>query len=167
MLSDGRLTDGHVVIAADGLYKRDLLRGYPLPLGPDAQTDAFGVGLPDPFAVATVGGEQTKTTSVIKKTLSPYWNESFDMYIHKPGAVCRSDLLIRSSRRVTEDSILIVQIFDQKKFKKRDQGFLGVINVRVGSVIDLDVGGDGQSDIPCGGCDSPVSIGHWLSHLQR
>lgn len=37
-------------------------------------------GFPDPFAVATIGGEQTKTTSVIKKTLNPYWNESFDMY---------------------------------------------------------------------------------------
>jgi E3 ubiquitin-protein ligase NEDD4 len=28
-----------------------------------------------------------------------------------------------------------VQVFDQKKFKKKDQGFLGVINVRVGDVI--------------------------------
>jgi Ca2+-dependent lipid-binding protein len=37
-------------------------------------------GFPDPFAVATVNGEQTRTTSVIKKTLNPYWNESFDMY---------------------------------------------------------------------------------------
>jgi E3 ubiquitin-protein ligase NEDD4 len=46
---------------------------------------------------------------------------------------------------VTEDSILTVQIFDQKKFKKKDQGFLGVINVRVGSVIDLEMGGDGVS----------------------
>ncbi|OCL12385.1 HECT-domain-containing protein [Glonium stellatum] len=93
------------IIAADGLYKRDVFR------------------FPDPFAVATVNGEQTRTTSVIKKTLNPYWNESFDM-------------------RVTEDSVLAVQIFDQKKFKKKDQGFLGVINVRVGSVIDLDAGGD-------------------------
>ncbi|KAL9067081.1 MAG: hypothetical protein Q9157_006931 [Trypethelium eluteriae] len=81
-------------------------------------------GFPDPFAVATIGGEQTKTTSVIKKTLNPYWNESFDM-------------------KATEESILAVQIFDQKKFKKKDQGFLGVINVRIGSVIDLEVGGDG------------------------
>jgi hypothetical protein len=48
-------------------------------------------------------------------------------------------------RRVTEDSVLAVQIFDQKKFKKKDQGFLGVINVRIGSVIDLDAGGDGTS----------------------
>ncbi|KAL4930097.1 NEDD4 family E3 ubiquitin-protein ligase [Aspergillus undulatus] len=93
------------IIAADGLYKRDVFR------------------LPDPFAVATVGGEQTHTTSVIKKTLNPYWNEMFDL-------------------RVNEDSIVAVQIFDQKKFKKKDQGFLGVINVRIGDVIDLQMGGD-------------------------
>lgn len=37
------------------------------------------IGFPDPFAVATINGEQTKTTGVIKKTLNPYWNESFDM----------------------------------------------------------------------------------------
>ncbi|KAL2011734.1 hypothetical protein VTN00DRAFT_4452 [Thermoascus crustaceus] len=93
------------IIAADGLYKRDVFR------------------FPDPFAVATIGGEQTHTTSVIKKTLNPYWNEMFDL-------------------RVNEDSILAIQIFDQKKFKKKDQGFLGVINVRIGDVIDLQMGGD-------------------------
>ena len=38
-------------------------------------------GFPDPFAVLTADGEQTKTTSVIKKTLNPYWNESFDVYV--------------------------------------------------------------------------------------
>ena len=47
-------------------------------------------------------------------------------------------------RKVNEDSILAIQIFDQKKFKKKDQGFLGVINVRIGSVIDLEVGADGS-----------------------
>jgi hypothetical protein len=47
-------------------------------------------------------------------------------------------------RRATDESILAVQIFDQKKFKKKDQGFLGVVNVRIGSVLDLDVGGDGE-----------------------
>ena len=46
---------------------------------------------------------------------------------------------------MTDESILAVQIFDQKKFKKKDQGFLGVVNVRIGSVIDLDAGGDGRS----------------------
>ncbi|KAG9248149.1 hypothetical protein BJ878DRAFT_538659 [Calycina marina] len=91
------------IIAADGLYKRDVFR------------------FPDPFAVATLGGEQTKTTSVIKRTLNPYWNEHFDL-------------------RASEESILAVQIFDQKKFKKKDQGFLGVINVRVGDVVDFSSG---------------------------
>lgn len=47
-------------------------------------------------------------------------------------------------RRANEDSILAIQIFDQKKFKKKDQGFLGVINVRIGDVIDLQMGGDGK-----------------------
>jgi E3 ubiquitin-protein ligase NEDD4 len=46
------------------------------------------------------------------------------------------------NRRASEDSILAVQIFDQKKFKKKDQGFLGVINVRVGDVIELSTAQD-------------------------
>ncbi|WFC96390.1 HECT-type E3 ubiquitin transferase [Malassezia brasiliensis] len=92
------------VVAADGLAKRDVFR------------------LPDPFAIVTVDGEQTHTTSVIKKTLNPYWNDSFDI-------------------TVNDASVVAVQIFDQKKFKKRDQGFLGVINVRVADVIDLELGG--------------------------
>ncbi|KAF4121053.1 E3 ubiquitin-protein ligase NEDD4, partial [Geosmithia morbida] len=74
------------------------------------------IGFPDPFAVATVNGEQTKTTSVSKRTLNPYWNESFDF-------------------SVNEASILAVQVFDQKKFKKKDQGFLGVINIRIGDLM--------------------------------
>ncbi|ORY96177.1 hypothetical protein BCR43DRAFT_491214 [Syncephalastrum racemosum] len=94
------------VIAADGLVKKDLF-----------------FKLPDPFAVVTVDGEQTHTTTVMKKTLNPYWNETFDL-------------------DVTNDSVIAVQVFDQKKFKKKDQGFLGVINVQLSSVFDLDVGGD-------------------------
>ncbi len=92
------------VVAADGLAKRDVFR------------------LPDPFAIVTVDGEQTHSTSVIKKTLNPYWNDSFDV-------------------TVTDSSVIAVQIFDQKKFKKRDQGFLGVINIRVADVLDLELGG--------------------------
>lgn len=87
-------------MAAESLYKRDVFRQ------------------PDPFAVITVDGSQTKTTKTAKKTLNPYWNESFNF-------------------NALEDSILVIQVFDQKKFKKKDQGFLGVVNVRVGSVIDL------------------------------
>jgi E3 ubiquitin-protein ligase NEDD4 len=44
---------------------------------------------------------------------------------------------------VTEDSILAVQVFDQRKFKKKDQGFLGVINIRIGDVIELGAEVDG------------------------
>lgn len=93
------------VIAADALYKRDLLRS------------------PDPFVVLTIDGGQTKTTSVIKKTLNPYWNEVFVV-------------------DATPASKLALQIFDHKKFKKKDQGFLGVINLIVGDVINLEQGGE-------------------------
>ncbi|NXD32198.1 PUB1 ligase, partial [Spelaeornis formosus] len=93
------------VVAADSLIKRDLLR------------------LPDPFAIVTVDGEQMHTTSVIKRTLHPYWNENFDI-------------------TVKDSSVVAVQIFDQKKFKRKsDQGFLGVINVKVSDVLDLELGG--------------------------
>ncbi|KAK9466291.1 hypothetical protein V1512DRAFT_264301 [Lipomyces arxii] len=93
------------VIAADGLYKREVFR------------------FPDPFAVITVDGEQTHSTAVIRKTLNPYWNESFDV-------------------NVTESSIIAIQIFDHKKFKRKDQGFLGVINILVKEEIDLTLGGE-------------------------
>lgn len=88
------------VVAAESLYKRDVFRQ------------------PDPFAVITIDGSQTKTTKTARKTLNPYWNESFNL-------------------DASEDSILVIQVFDQKKFKKKDQGFLGVVNVRLGDVIDL------------------------------
>lgn len=90
------------IIAADGLYKRDVFR------------------FPDPFAVLTVDGEQTKTTGAVKRTLNPYWNESFVV-------------------NVTESSMIAIQIFDQRKFKKKDQGFLGVMNIRIGDVLDLHI----------------------------
>ncbi|KAJ3077561.1 hypothetical protein HK102_005143 [Quaeritorhiza haematococci] len=94
------------VVAADGLYKRDVFR------------------LPDPFAVVTVDGEQTHSTSVIKRTLNPYWNESFDI-------------------TVTNNSVIAVQIFDQRKWKKsKDQGFLGVINQQMVNIFDINQGGD-------------------------
>ncbi|KAI8808254.1 hypothetical protein BJ742DRAFT_285897 [Cladochytrium replicatum] len=95
-----------LVIAADGLSKKDYWR------------------LPDPFAVVTVDGEQTHTTSVIKRTLNPYWNESFEI-------------------SVTNNSVVAVQIFDQKKWKKtKDQGFLGVVNQQISQIFDLSTGGD-------------------------
>lgn len=51
----------HAVGGANGLVKRDFF------------------SLPDPFAVLTVDGEQTNTTRIMKKSLSPLWNETFDV----------------------------------------------------------------------------------------
>jgi hypothetical protein len=62
-----------------------------------------------------------------------------------PRSYCGIFTDILLSRRATEDSILAVQVFDQKKFKKKDQGFLGVINVRVGDVVDFSSGEDGTT----------------------
>jgi len=53
----------------------------------------YCTGFPDPFAVATINGEQTQTTGVIKKTLNPYWNESFDLYDDSHGLV--KDFVLR------------------------------------------------------------------------
>ena len=48
---------------------------------------------------------------------------------------------------VKDSSVVAVQIFDQRKFKRRDQGFLGVVNVRVSDVLDLELGGHGMSGV--------------------
>ncbi|KAJ2958849.1 hypothetical protein NQZ79_g5591 [Umbelopsis isabellina] len=64
----------------------------------------------------------------MKKTLNPYWNESFDV-------------------EMTNSSNILVQVYDQKKFKKKDQGFLGLVKVQMNEVFDLSVGGD-ASHVP-------------------
>ena len=87
------------LVAAESLYKRDVFRS------------------PDPFAVLTVDGYQTKSTAAAKKTLNPYWNETFKF------------------SEIKENSVLTIQVFDQKKFKKKDQGFLGVVNIRISDVL--------------------------------
>ncbi|KAK0464380.1 uncharacterized protein EV420DRAFT_1039042 [Desarmillaria tabescens] len=103
MASSSRLNDTErsirvTLFGAHGLVKRDLL------------------GLPDPFAVLTVDGDQTNSTRVTKKSLSPSWNNSFDV-------------------TVRPSSMIAIQVFDYKKFKKRDQGFLGVINIPASEAI--------------------------------
>ena len=87
------------IVSSENLYRRDMFRS------------------PDPFAVLTIDGAQTKSTSAATITLTPYWNELFKFV------------------NVNENSTLVVQIFDQKKFKKADQGFLGVVNIRIGDVL--------------------------------
>lgn len=48
-----------------------------------------------------------------------------------------------AGRRASENSNLKIQVFDQKRFKKKDQGFLGAADVKIGSILDLEDGGDG------------------------
>jgi E3 ubiquitin-protein ligase NEDD4 len=76
------------VIAADGLIKKDLFFKMPDPFGKYSLSTSPVVANFSTFtylghfvhvAVVTVDGEQTHTTTVMKKTLNPYWNESFDL----------------------------------------------------------------------------------------
>ncbi|KAJ3283722.1 hypothetical protein HDU79_008837, partial [Rhizoclosmatium sp. JEL0117] len=93
-------------VAADGLVKREVFR------------------LPDPFAVITVNGEQTKTTQVSRKTLNPYWNESFDVTLSNAATIT-------------------IQVFDQKQWtKSRNQGFLGMATYQMGQIFDISRGGE-------------------------
>lgn len=79
------------------------------------------LGLPDPFAILTVDGEQTNSTSVSQKSLSPTWNSHFDML---SGARLSFfiNLIFLFISTVRQSSIVAIQLFDRKKFKKRDQG---------------------------------------------
>ncbi|KAH9954579.1 hypothetical protein BC827DRAFT_1379414 [Russula dissimulans] len=108
------------VLAASGLVKRDLFT------------------LPNPFAVITTDGSDFRQTTVFKRTLTPYWNETFEL-------------------AVDDNSKIQIQVFDQRKFKRNEQGCLGFVSIRVGDVIkpaqgsghviqnlDLQPGPDGQ-----------------------
>ena len=48
---------------------------------------------------------------------------------------------------MTPASVIAVQVFDQKKFKKKGQGFLGVVNVSIGTDYDLNRGRTGDFSI--------------------
>lgn len=50
-------------------------------------------------------------------------------------------------RTVKDSSVVAVQVFDQRKFKRKDQGFLGVVNIKVSDVLDLVLGGHGVAFI--------------------
>ncbi|KAJ3358988.1 hypothetical protein HDU91_005054 [Kappamyces sp. JEL0680] len=67
-----------------------------------------------------VDSEQTQTTPAIKKTLNPYWNQTFNLVANA-------------------NSTLSIQIFDQKKWKKdKNQGFMGVVNLPLGPLLHSD-----------------------------
>ncbi|KAI0049149.1 HECT-domain-containing protein [Auriscalpium vulgare] len=93
------------ILAASGLVKRDLF------------------SLPSPFAVITLDDDsKLSQTAIMKKTLTPYWNETFDI-------------------QVRETSKITIQLFDQRKFKRADQGFLGAVSFRVGDILNIAAGG--------------------------
>ena len=37
--------------------------------------------LPDPFVVVSVDGVEKFASSTVKKSLNPFWNEHFDVYV--------------------------------------------------------------------------------------
>jgi E3 ubiquitin-protein ligase NEDD4 len=72
---------------------------------------------PDPFAIITVDGDQTKTTETKRNTSNPEWNEKFTL-------------------NVSNNSVISIQIFDQKKWKQTEsQGFLGVVTLQISKII--------------------------------
>lgn len=89
----------------------------------------FVIEQPDPFVVVTVNGEQTHTSVADKQTLNPFWNAECELYY------TISDI---HNSIVTNASSIAVQVFDQKRFKKEHQGFLGVLTFVVGNVVDVD-----------------------------
>src|SRR5712692_7481249 len=64
------------VLAASGLVKRDLF------------------SLPNPFAVITTDGSDLRQTTVFKRTLTPYWNETFELFrAFSPFLLCHPLIL--------------------------------------------------------------------------
>ncbi|KAH7910826.1 hypothetical protein BJ138DRAFT_1152053 [Hygrophoropsis aurantiaca] len=80
--------------------------------------------LPDPFAVVSVDGDQTYTTVTVKRALSPTWNQHFDIAIRKSSSIT-------------------IQIFDQRRFRKRDQGFLGLVKLTGEEALNYSANGHG------------------------
>ena len=52
--------------------------------------------------------------------------------------------LISTSSTVKRSSVVKVQIFDQRKFKRRNRGFLGFVEMRIADYLDLELGGQGM-----------------------
>jgi hypothetical protein len=58
--------------------------------------------------------------------------------------VLRSNFLRPTYSMVKGSSVVKVQVFDERKFKRRDQGFLGFVEIRVTDYLDLEFGGQGM-----------------------
>jgi E3 ubiquitin-protein ligase NEDD4 len=97
------------------------------------------VALPDPYAIVKLNGMKVASTAVIKRTLYPYWNETFELWVHSLTTEAKTFTYTLGST-VTEQSSIKVEIWDEKKQKKantKDYGYLGGIHFQVGDVIDF------------------------------
>ena len=56
-----------------------------------------------------------------------------------------SNFLLSTLSFVKDSSVVAVEIFDQRKFKRRDRGSLGIVNIPVANYLDLVVGGRSTS----------------------
>ena len=72
--------------------------------------------------MVTVDEYQTITTNAVKKNVNPIWDSSFTLHVRPT-------------------SILHIKLFDQKRFKKKGQGFLGLVNISAGSFLEQVRGG--------------------------
>ena len=74
----------------------------------------------------TIEGADPHQTTVFKRTstgLIPYWNETFELF--------------RTLGAVRDSSNIQIEVFDQRKYKRYDQGCLGSVSIKVGDVLDL------------------------------
>ncbi|KAJ1927635.1 hypothetical protein IWQ60_002738 [Tieghemiomyces parasiticus] len=73
--------------------------------------------LPDPIAVIRVDDEVRQRTKAQRKTLTPYWNETFVFIVHTY-------------------TTLEIEVFDNKKFKKNNMGSLGTTKFQLSEFVD-------------------------------
>jgi E3 ubiquitin-protein ligase NEDD4 len=95
------------------------------------------VALPDPYAIVKVNGIDHASTAVIKRTLDPYWNKTFNLWVHCLTTEAKTFTYTFCST-VTKTSRMI---FDEKRPKKantKDYGYLGGVHFQVGDMIDFD-----------------------------
>jgi E3 ubiquitin-protein ligase NEDD4 len=98
------------------------------------------VALPSPYAIVKLNGTDVFSTAAIKRTLNPYWNETFKLWVHSLTMEAKTFTYTFFSS-VTKQSRIMVEIWDEKKQKKantKDYGYLGGIHFQVGDVINID-----------------------------
>ena len=91
--------------------------------------------------MVTTDGSDLRQTTVFKRTLTPYWNETFELFV--PYLLSSSLPTHPLLSAVRDSSSIQIQIFDQRKFKRNDQGCLGSVSITVGDVLNPAQSGHG------------------------